>query len=258
MVTKNAEQELEEVRLAIGANDGEPLLDAIHRYTFAVQLGCALKLEQHIQQRAVDAAADGGLTADAIHQNMGLQIGATLLRDGIPTAVYGDNAQPDAIERWRAEQVQAIKDGWLGPVFDQWWSEAMGGVPADNAKARFRQLLEEHEPGKEHRRFNPEGMVIPASSLWFTFPDIRMPSFEVMENVQVLDGRPVFTPDGVHDADEAPRGCPTPPGGVPSPCEPMASEPERCVYGDHPMPSVSPEGAMSDDVDGDPDDPDAQ
>lgn len=139
MSQRSPEQELEEVRLAIGANDGEPLIDAIHRYTFAVQLGCALKLE-----RKVASLAQGDIS---VAYGIGLSIG--IIREGIPSAVYGDAAQPDAIERWRAEQLDALKAGILEHVFPQFWHEAFGDIPSQPAKDRLRELLEAYQPARD-------------------------------------------------------------------------------------------------------------
>ena len=156
MAQKTAEQELDEVRLAVGANEGEPLLDAIHRYTFAVQLGCALKLEQQSCITSEETMPISVVWRAAIKT----------LRDDIPAATYGDNAQPDAVERWRTEQLQALRDRMVEQVLPRWWEKFMGGLPSDVARAELCQMLLDFEPGQESpKRFNPEGMVIPAATL---------------------------------------------------------------------------------------------
>lgn len=134
--------EIEEVRTAIGANEGESTIDALHRYTFAVQLGCALKLERHADKAVGDTSKPmGPMFSIAVAAT---KDAAALLRHGIPE---GLREQPDAIARWKAEQVQAIKEGWLEVVFERAWQELLGDIPSALAKARFRQLLEEYEPG---------------------------------------------------------------------------------------------------------------
>jgi hypothetical protein len=130
-----AVSEVDELRTAVGANDGEPILDALLRYTFAVQLGCALKLEQQTCIHSEETMPISVVWRAAIKT----------LRDDIPEGTYGDGAQPDAITRWNAEQLQALKNGWLEEVFPRFWEECMGGLPHDAVKARFRQMLEEFE-----------------------------------------------------------------------------------------------------------------
>lgn len=152
MSQRSPEQEIEEVRLAIGANDGEPLIDAIHRHTFAVQLGCALKLERRAQE--LESAGDGlaiehGVSpGDAVVGVASLYAAATYLRKGVPS-MYGDAAKPDAIERWRAEQLDALKAGILEHVFPKFWHEALGDIPSQPAKDRLRELLEEYQPARD-------------------------------------------------------------------------------------------------------------
>jgi hypothetical protein len=131
--------DVEELRTAVGANDGEPILDALLRYTFAVQLGCALKLEQHAAALKADGDLPGGKYAHA-----GLLGSAAFLRKELPEGAIGE---PDAITRWKAEQLQALKNGWLEEVFPRFWEECMGGLPHDAVKARLREMLEEFEPG---------------------------------------------------------------------------------------------------------------
>jgi hypothetical protein len=139
-----AVSEVDELRTAVGANDGEPILDALLRYTFAVQLGCALTLEQ-VAREIEKATPDAKLTAGALYG------GAAQLRAGIPEGTYGDKAQPDAIARWKAEQTQALKDGMVEVVLDQWWDRFMGGLPSDVAKGEFRTLLLGYEPPEHFR-----------------------------------------------------------------------------------------------------------
>lgn len=72
-------------RIAIGANEGESTVDALHRYTFAVQLGCALKLEQRAKEIAEQPPL---LPVDKIREVTvaALVGGAALLRQGVPAA----------------------------------------------------------------------------------------------------------------------------------------------------------------------------
>lgn len=147
-------QHIREFRLAIGANDHESTEDALLRYTFAVQLGCARRLEIHA------AAIRDGVGRDTQTVFDGVRHSAALLRIDVPEQVAGrSDCSPaeSAVGRWRDEQIQAIKDGWLGSVFDRFWQEVMGGIPADAARERFRQLLEEYEPGKETETEANEG-----------------------------------------------------------------------------------------------------
>lgn len=148
-------EQTEQLRTAIGANEGEGIIEALHRYTFAVQLGCALKLEQQLRKAGGYDSRPAGPVFAATVAAWKDAIG--FLRKDIPMAVSGDAAPRNAVELWKAEQTQAIKDGWIERVLPRFWGEAMGGVPHEPAQTRLRQLLEEHEPGEEAPNSAPLG-----------------------------------------------------------------------------------------------------
>lgn len=143
-------EQVEQLRAAIGANEGEGVIEALHRYTFAVQLGCAMKLEQQLRKAGgYDSRPAGPVFAATV---AAWKDAIDFLRKDIPVAVSGDAAPRNAVELWKAEQTQAIKDGWVDQVFERFWSEVLGDIPSNAAKERFRTLLEEYEPGEA-----PEG-----------------------------------------------------------------------------------------------------
>jgi hypothetical protein len=107
---------LEEVRLVIGANDGEPILEALLRYTFAAQLACAMKLEKYAKEHLADQPAAGFRHA------------ARVIRQDIPDMLAGEASFEDAIARWKDEQTQKVKDDAV-EVVRAWWEKAMGGLP---------------------------------------------------------------------------------------------------------------------------------
>lgn len=136
--------EVEEVRTAIGANEGESTIDAIHRYTFAVQLGCALKLEQHLDKHDGNSRLPSG-------PNFALVVAAwkdaiAFLREGIPVAVAGEAAPQNAVEFWKAEQIVGLKDALIDHLLPKLWLEVMGPLPMPPAAlAKLKQLVEDFD-----------------------------------------------------------------------------------------------------------------
>jgi hypothetical protein len=134
--------DLEKVRVLLGANPGESMEDALYRYTAAVQLGCAKRLETPPQ----DSDPLTWTPEDRRRWHYAQGSAKTLRAD---VAAKFDTAavqQPDVFRRFLEDRWAEFQQGVVDGIMTRWWYEVTQDAPTTKEKAALRTILETYEP----------------------------------------------------------------------------------------------------------------
>jgi hypothetical protein len=138
--------QIERFKVLIGANPTEDLEAALERYTAAVQLGCARKLELLAEKVSRDNI-DAKITAGALFG------GASHLRSGLPE--FTDGAPPeDVVARWKREKLEEMKAAARRAACS-WWHEARRSLPGPELETLL-EAIDSLDPELENA---PESII---------------------------------------------------------------------------------------------------